>query len=124
MKHRDKREDYKFEKADRLLKRRQFLHLADKGRKTGNWQFIVFFEASSHRRSRLGITVSRKVGNAVTRNRIKRIARESFRTKRNLLQNHWDIHLIAKRSAAECSNEALTNAMEMLLKRIDAFKNN
>jgi len=97
--------------------------LATNGKKVSNRHFIGFFEPGMKCRSRLGITVSRKVGNAVTRNRIKRIARECFRLNRPELRNHWDLHIIAKRQAAEIGNKALTQSMYKLLKRIDAFQN-
>ncbi len=113
----------RFTKADRLLKRFEFVHLATNAKKIGNRHFIVFYEQNKQESSRLGITVSRKVGKAVTRNRIKRIARECFRRHRPDLSNHWDLHIIAKRQAADISNQALTQSMHMLLKRIDASQN-
>lgn len=50
--------------------------------------------------SRFGLTVSRKVGNAVVRNRVKRWLREAVRRERSTLPGRWDVVLIAHPSAA------------------------
>jgi ribonuclease P protein component len=49
--------------------------------------------------SRLGIVTTRKIGNAVVRNRIKRLCRESFRLNPDLLPNNVDLVVIAKEGA-------------------------
>ena len=53
--------------------------------------------------SRIGITVSRKVGNAVVRNRIKRRVREYYRLHSIAVTKDWDFHVIAKKPAATLS---------------------
>jgi ribonuclease P protein component len=59
--------------------------------------FLVFILARSDgEAARLGITVTRKVGNAVRRNRIKRLVREWFRQRRAELDS-WDVVVVAKR---------------------------
>ena len=55
-------------------------------------------------RARLGVTVSRKVGNAVVRNRVKRQIREWFRRDGQTLVAGRDIVVIARFSAAELSS--------------------
>ncbi len=62
---------------------------------------------ASHRResgpTRLGVTVSRKVGSAVIRNRIKRLIREAFRLQRHRLPQTLDLVVVAKRAAREAT---------------------
>jgi ribonuclease P protein component len=53
-----------------------------RGRRVETKTFRLFFRPTSAGRSRLGLVVSRKVGNAVARNRIKRVLREYFRQER------------------------------------------
>jgi len=99
-----------FTKADRLRKRSEFLHLSTNGRRIQNRYFVAVFAPGESDRCRLGITVTRRVGNAVQRNRIKRLAREFFRHHRSRLRGIWDINLIAKKEAVDLpSKDAYRN---------------
>ena len=72
--------------------------------------------------ARLGISVSRRVAaHAVERNRIKRIARESFRHRRAQLPP-GDYVLLAQRDAANASPDALRDALSALWQRACALK--
>jgi ribonuclease P protein component len=65
--------------ASRLRRRRQFLAVQQRGRRLHAGPLVVLALQSGASRARLGVTVSSKIGNAVTRNRIKRWVREAFR---------------------------------------------
>ena len=110
--------DHSFKKADRILKRNEFIQLSKFGRKLHNQNFIVIFAPGHFGRSRLGITVTRKVGNAVKRNRIKRLVREYFRLNRHLLSGDWDINVIAKKEAADLSSEKIFGSLCNIFERI------
>ncbi len=69
-----------------------------------NHYFIVIFMPGVYPWPRLGITASRRVGNAVTRNRLKRIIREWFRLNKRAVTASLDINIIAKKSAAELTS--------------------
>ncbi|MBW2656515.1 MAG: ribonuclease P protein component, partial [Deltaproteobacteria bacterium] len=64
---------FTFTKADRILKRPEFIALSKSGRRVQNTEFIAYFLHAQYNRSRLGVTVTKKVGQAVERNRIKRL---------------------------------------------------
>lgn len=61
---------------------------------------MLWVAPSEQPRARLGLTVSRQVGNAVRRNRIKRLVREVFRQHRELFPERADIVVVAKNSCA------------------------
>lgn len=65
--------------------------------------FILLLAENSFDCSRLGLTVSRKVGNAVARNRVKRNVREFFRHEVNNFSSVVDFSVVAKRGAASLS---------------------
>lgn len=112
---------FSFTKADRLLKRSEFLHLGQYGKKISNTHFIVIFSPNQFDRSRLGITVTRKVGHAVTRNRIKRFSRECFRLNRHRIRGYWDLNIIAKKEAARLTFAQTVSSLGELFDRIGAF---
>lgn len=67
-------------------------------------------------RCRLGLTVSRRVGGAVARNRIKRQVREWFRRKGRRTLEATDIVVIARRGAVGLSGPAVSEELEELLR--------
>jgi len=68
-----------FPKTKRLLKRKEFLHVYRRGKRFSGAYFTCYLLPTQAACGRLGLSVSKKVGKAVVRNRIKRILREYFR---------------------------------------------
>ncbi|MBM4318666.1 MAG: ribonuclease P protein component [Deltaproteobacteria bacterium] len=87
----------------RLLRRGDFLRVQERGKKLVSDHFLVFSIANGLDHPRLGITVSRKVGNAVIRNRVKRLVREVFRTEKQSFPAGRDLVVIAHPSAVGLS---------------------
>ena len=105
-------------KADRILKRSEFVGLSNSGLTVRGEFFIAVVAPSRSEKSRLGVTASRRVGEAVQRNRIKRLAREFFRRNRQRIKGSWDINLIARKGAAEQTNEIIFLALEDIFTRL------
>jgi ribonuclease P protein component len=77
------------------------LQLGHRGTKSHH--FIVILAPGAQQECRLGVTVSRKIGNAVRRNRVKRLVREFFRLHRSELQPAHDLLIIARAGAETLS---------------------
>ncbi len=92
-----------FPKEDRIRKRYEFLEFYSVGKAVHSSGFILVYKSGQSDRSRIGITVSRKVGNAVVRNRIKRRIREYYRFHRMAVPKTWDFHVIAKKPSSSLS---------------------
>ncbi len=112
-----------FTRADRILKSPDFLRISKYGKKFSNKHFIAAFYAGQFENTRLGITVSKKVGNAAARNRIKRLTREHFRRYRHLLADCLDINITARREAAGLTSEQTFLSLKDIFDRIPG-KNN
>ena len=112
---------FTFTKADRILKRREFIALSKSGRRVQNTEFIAYFLSARYNRSRLGVTVTKKVGQAVERNRIKRLVREFFRLNRHCLSGNWDISIIVKRQSAEITSEMAHRSLQNIFDRISRY---
>jgi ribonuclease P protein component len=105
-----------FSRSNRLLKRADFVRLSRMGRRIQNAEFILCYGPGQAGTVRLGVTVTRKVGGAVQRNRIKRLCREYFRCHKHRIVLTKDINLIAKRQAAGCDNEGIRRSLDNLFK--------
>lgn len=106
----------RFPKTARLRKRAQFRKLSRTGSKFQSANFVVIKKSNEGLESRLGITVSAKVGNAVVRNRVKRQVREFFRRHRAELPSASDILVVARNSAASLNGCRITDELENALK--------
>ena len=89
---------YSFPQKYRLLKRFEFRRVENAGKRKRLEHVIVVFAENSGDSPRLGLVVSRRVGNAVIRIRVKRIIREFFRYHR-LTLSPVDVVVIARKGA-------------------------
>jgi ribonuclease P protein component len=88
-----------FPKSAKLLKAAEFDRVFQSRTSAANQLIIVYAATSSSEQPRLGLTVSRKCGNAVVRNRWKRSLREAFRLVQHELPRHLDLVVIPKKGA-------------------------
>jgi ribonuclease P protein component len=112
-----------FTKADRILKRPDFLRLSRKEKKISNKNFVATYCPGQFENTRLGITVSKKVGNAAARNRIKRFSREYFRLNRHMLAGCLDINITARKTAAGLTSEQTFLSLKDIFDRISRSNN-
>ena len=106
---------YTFPKAARLLARREFLALQRRGERRYSRNFIVITSPTRTARPRLGVTASRRYGNAVMRNQIKRRLREFFRVRQARISPTRDILIIPKSRAKELSFAQIVTELEKVL---------
>jgi ribonuclease P protein component len=89
-------------RSGRLSRSAEFERVYRQGRSTANRQLVLYtFPNASADRPRVGLSVSRKVGGAVQRNKVKRLLREAFsRNERKLSPGH-DLVVVARPDALE-----------------------
>jgi ribonuclease P protein component len=86
----------------RLSRSAEFERVYRQGRSTANRHLVLYtFPNSAAGRPRLGLSVSRKVGGAVERNRVKRLLREAFAGAESELNPGQDIVVVARPQARE-----------------------
>ncbi|KAA0889712.1 ribonuclease P protein component [Oryzomonas rubra] len=106
-----------FPKSARLRKRLEFLRLLNSPHKFATKGFLVVWQENDGSQARLGVTVSKKVGNAVVRNRVKRYTRETFRQMRLLLPC-VDLNVVARRESAMMDFGAARRELEKAFRHI------
>ena len=84
--------------------------------------FIVYGRTNGRPISRLGITVSRKVGKAVVRNRVKRLVREAFRRNREALPTGLDLVFVARAGKPATEHAAVVAEMREAATRVMSGK--
>ena len=101
-----------FQGTDRLKKRHEYRQVQLTGRRIHTPHFLIVLKPNHSQRTRLGITVTKKVGNAVKRNRIKRVVREVFRQNRTLFPEAHDVVFIAKRRVDDLNYDAVLGEVQ------------
>ncbi len=106
----------RFRPQDHLRNGADFARVYARRASAGDDVLLVFALRNELGHARLGLSVSRKVGGAVVRNRWKRIIREAFRHSRELLPDDVDL-VVIPRPDAEARLEAVTDSLVRLAKR-------
>ncbi|MCH8221991.1 MAG: ribonuclease P protein component [Chloroflexi bacterium] len=99
----------------RLRKRADFDHVRSHGKRVSDRLFVLIVAPSEPDQTRWGLAVSRRVGNAVVRNRVKRKIRESIRDIRCI--NGQDVIVSARPAAADAGSESVRSSLRQLAGR-------
>ncbi|MEZ4463461.1 MAG: ribonuclease P protein component [bacterium] len=114
--------DTSFPKRLRLRLRREFIAVQRGGRRLGAAFFTLHARRNGNRPSRIGITVSRKVGKAVVRNRFKRLVREAWRHNRQAVPPGFDLVVVARPGTMPAGLQDMTRALLDAFARLQASR--
>ena len=108
--------------TDTLKKNHEFRRLYSKGNSTVASTLVCYCRKTGRDTNRVGYTVSNKIGNAVTRNRIRRRLREIYRLhERGMLPGH-DIVIVARHRAAEADYHRLERDVLRSFEKLSLLK--
>ena len=102
------------ERRSRLLRSADFDHTLRSGRRAASEYLALFVSDNDLGRPRVGLAVSRKLGNAVVRNRIKRRLRELIRPLVMRAEGGRDVVVVARARAIDAEFARLRQEIEML----------
>ena len=104
-----KKMKYKF--SESLKSNYDFQRVYKNGKSYANKYLVMYVLENSKGNNRLGISVSKKVGNSVVRHRVTRLIRESYRLHENIFNSGLDIVVIARANAASASYAEIESAL-------------
>jgi len=105
-------------KAYRIKKNKEFQEIFKIGKSFANRELVIYYrEKKNQEHFRVGISVGKKLGNAVTRNRIKRYIRECFIYLDDKVKVEYDIIVIARNRVVDLSYHETCKSLQHLLRK-------
>ncbi|NLL70981.1 MAG: ribonuclease P protein component [Epulopiscium sp.] len=103
--------------TESLKKTFEFRRVYTKGTSIANRLLVMYVLKNGQPYNRLGISVSKKVGNSVIRSRVTRLIRESYRLQEEQVEIGYDIVIIARNTAKEATYWEIDSAVKHLFKK-------
>lgn len=97
--------------TESLRKNHQFHSVYHNGRSYANRYLVMYIMENGSEINRIGICVSKKVGNSVVRHRVKRLIKESYRLHENIFNSGLDMVIVARPGAAEIEYKEVESAL-------------
>lgn len=97
--------------SESLKKNHQFQFVYKNGRSYANKYLVMYIKENGTDGNRIGISVSKKVGNSVVRHRVTRLVRESYRLQEAIFNSGLDIVIVARSNAAAVGHMEIEKAL-------------
>ena len=97
--------------SESLKKNKDFQLTYKKGKSYANRYLVMYVRENGTSGNRLGLSVSKKVGNSVVRHRVTRLLRESYRLQEEHFRRGYDVIVIARASAKDRSYQEIESAV-------------
>jgi len=97
--------------SESLKKNHQFRFVYKYGKSYANKYMIMYVKENGLDKNRIGISVSKKVGNSVVRHRVTRLVRESYRLHESVFNSGLDIVIVARPGAASVGYNEVESAL-------------
>lgn len=97
--------------SESLKKNHQFQFVYKYGKSYANKYLVMYVKENGMENNRIGISVSRKVGNSVVRHRVTRLVRESYRLHEAVFNSGLDIVIVARQNAASVGYGEIESAL-------------
>jgi len=101
----------KYPHSESLKKNRDFQLVYKEGKSRANRYLVMYVKENGLETNRIGVSVSKKIGNSIVRHRITRLIRESYRLQEDMFNSGLDMVVIARVSAKDCSMKDIESAL-------------
>ena len=106
-----------------LKRNKEFRYVYRVGKSAGSRLMVLIYAKSRNPEVRVGFSVSKKIGNSVMRNRVKRRMRESFRPMIPCVKSGYNLIFIAREPVAQEEFQNIQKTMRYLLRKAEIFEN-
>ena len=97
--------------SESLKRNSDFQRVYREGKSYANRYLVLYVLQNQTERNRLGISVSKKVGNSVVRHRMARLVRESYRLQEDMFNSGLDMVVVTRKNAVNCSCQEIASAL-------------
>ena len=108
--------------SESLKKNKDFQTVYRQGKSYANKYLVLYIMENQTEKNRIGISVSKKVGNSVVRHHLTRLIRESYRLQEECFQRGYDLVVIARQSAKDVTFKEMESALIHLGKLHKIYK--
>lgn len=108
--------------SESLKKNKDFQTVYRQGKSYANKYLVLYIMENQTEKNRIGISVSKKVGNSVVRHHLTRLIRESYRLQEECFQRGYDLVVIARQSAKDVTYKEMESALIHLGKLHKIYK--
>lgn len=108
--------------SESLKKNKDFQTVYRQGKSYANKHLVLYIMENQTEKNRIGISVSKKVGNSVVRHHLTRLIRESYRLQEECFQRGYDLVVIARQSAKDVTYKEMESALIHLGKLHKIYK--
>jgi ribonuclease P protein component len=107
----------------RIKKNEDFQTVFRQGKSIANRQFVIYMlQKPEEREFRIGLSVSKKIGNAVTRNRVKRLIRQVFSEEKHRIASGKEFIIIARKPAADMDYHEVKSSLIHLFRKAKIYQ--
>lgn len=101
-----------------IKKDRQFRYIYSRGKSFANKKLVIYYIKNNDEKLKVGISISKKVGKAVVRNRLRRLIKENIRINQNL-KSGYSMIFLARVGSDDLDFNTMKSSINHLLKRCD-----
>lgn len=105
------------DKNERIKKNSQFRFIYSRGKSYSNDKLVLYIFRNRKNINRIGLSVSKKVGKSVIRNRIKRLIREGYRLNKDMYKRGYDLIFIARVGSKNAKFTDIEKSVIYLMKK-------
>ena len=109
-------------KKYRIRKNYEFRTVYRRGKSYSSRYLVLYVKRTNKDLNRIGISVSKKVGNAVVRNKVKRLVRENYNKYKKNIKVGYDFIIVARSVSRDANYKDINESVKVLFKKVGLYE--